>query len=102
MADYLAKIKELEAERVRLAKEIKALKRQRDEMDGIRLERFGTGKLDLKMLPIDECAYKRRFTIIATGFSIAELKANASLFADKINEFCDKSDEELTAMMRRG
>ena len=84
------RIDELIAERKRINKEINALRKNNHTEQGIKLEKYPTGKLSLKLMPFGLLA-PSRFVTVAEGYSEYELRANADAFVRKIEEFFKES-----------
>lgn len=95
-----SKLQELIAERARLNNEIAKLKRTQYAAKGIKVTRYGTGKMVLRIRPDDEP--DGQFRNIAGGYSIEDLIAGTKRIIDKLNTFCEKSEEQIEEMMVNG
>ena len=96
--DNELKMAQLVAERKRINKEISELKRKKQEAAGVKVVRYPTGRMDLKIRGEGE-GFPTRFCCIAFSWSAEELVERARLVAQRINEFCEKPIEEIIEMV---
>ena len=89
------KIAELIAERTRINKEISSLRRRSQEAAGIKIVRCPTGRMDFRVRVDEELESQMKFRTVASSWNLEDLIERARRVSKKINEFCEKTTEQI-------
>ena len=95
-----SKLQELIAERARLNNEINKLKHTQYAAPGVKVTRYGTGILVLRIRPDDEP--DGQFRAIARGNSVEDLIVGTKRIIGKLNAFCEATEEQIEGMTING
>lgn len=98
-----ARIAELMAEKQRITNEINKLKREMNNSVGVKITRYGTGKIILLVKADDERDFsQKQFRTIAGGWSLEDVLDRAGRVADRVKEFCELPTELIENMINNG
>lgn len=90
------RLERLIAERKRISQEINEAKRELNESVGVKIVRYSTGRIILKVLSEDKGPGTKTFRTVAGGYDLEETLNGARLIANRLLELCDTPIELIT------